>query len=141
MCGIFIVIMWLLCTLLPPPPTNCKAPRHTTTTCLIHIIMSGNEIKSRAIYFNMVVRGGSRRRAQRHPDTSVTAVSSSALTDAKLDAVLEGQKQTNELLTLLVRACVRTVQVPAGSPPPTNNAVRIDNVNNTSSPSCSSSFS
>ena len=73
----------------------------------------------------MVVRGGARRQAQRHPDTSATAASSH-ITDAKLDAVLEAQKQTNELLTLLVRACVRTVQVPAGSPPPAN-AVRIDN--------------
>lgn len=77
----------------------------------------------------MVTRGGARRQAQRHPDTSTTA----SLTDTKLDAVLEAQKQTNELLTLLVRACVRTVQVPAGSPPPAN-AVRIDNEVDTSLP-------
>ena len=44
---------------------------------------------------------------------------------AKLDAVLDAQKQTNELLTLLVRACVKTVNVPAGESPPPG-AVRVD---------------
>lgn len=40
--------------------------------------------------------------------------------EEKLNAILEGQKQTNELLTLLVKACVRTVQVPASEQPPPN---------------------
>ena len=72
----------------------------------------------------MVVRGGARRHAQRgHPDTGVSSAA-----DAKLDAIIESQKRIDELLTLLVQACVRTVQVPVGSPPPPN-AVRIDNDN------------
>jgi len=65
----------------------------------------------------MVVRG---RRQIRHLDDQ-----GRSSTDEKLDAVLKAQKETNELLTLLVRACVRTVQVPAGATPPPN-AVRID---------------
>jgi hypothetical protein len=68
----------------------------------------------------MVVRAS--RRQTRHPDPAVTAASS---TEAKLDAVLQAQKQTNELLTLLVRACVKTVQVPVGEQPPPN-AVRVE---------------
>ena len=66
----------------------------------------------------MVVRGA--RRQARHPDAAAAST-----TEAKLDAVLQAQKQTNELLTLLVRACVRTVQVPAGEQPPPN-AVRVE---------------
>jgi hypothetical protein len=62
----------------------------------------------------MVVRASRRQTRQQQDPTEV-----------KLDAVLDALKQNNELLTLLVKACVRTVQVPAGSQPPPN-AVRVD---------------
>lgn len=63
---------------------------------------------------------GPTRRAQRHPPQTTPEQLST-----KIDELLRNQKETNELLTLLVRACVRTVQVPAGQVPP-GNAVRVD---------------
>lgn len=62
------------------------------------------------------------RRQQRHPNPEAQA----SQLAAKIEEILRCQKETNDLLTMLVRACVRTVQVPAGQAPPEPNAVRID---------------
>lgn len=68
--------------------------------------------------------GGARRALPRNGRQQNSDSSTTTTAETKLDAVLQAQKQTNELLTLLVQACVRTVQIPAGATPPAN-AVRI----------------